>query len=72
LRPTSAAIFDQFQPEARRFFTRATLARPGAGGLQQGDGRAVIGRGKPYLCSFGFFVGTEEEFKRSGGDFCAE
>jgi hypothetical protein len=23
---------------------------------------------KRYLCSFGFFVGTEEEFKRSGGD----
>jgi hypothetical protein len=24
--------------------------------------------GKRYLCSYGFFVGTEQDYKRSGGD----
>jgi hypothetical protein len=42
----------------------------GFGGLIWGRHSIILLQrdGKRYLCSFGFFVGTEEEFKRSEGD----
>jgi hypothetical protein len=42
----------------------------GSGGLIWGGHSIILQQrnDKRYLCSFGFFVGTEEEFKRSGGD----
>jgi hypothetical protein len=42
----------------------------GFGGLIWGGHNIILleRNHKRYLCSFGFFVGTEEEFKRSGGD----
>jgi hypothetical protein len=41
----------------------------GGGMVWAGHSIVLLQReGKRYLCSFGFFIGTEEEFKRSGGD----